>query len=81
RQNKRLRSLPIAIQQPKVVLNDDDTDNSSQSASLCCYSINVPDKTCIQTRELSSAASANGIFSENNLIPTSIEKLDINEQI
>ncbi|CAF2585295.1 unnamed protein product [Rotaria sp. Silwood2] len=81
RQKKRPRSLPIAIQQPKVVSNDDETDNSSQNDSLCYFSITVPEKNCFQTCESSSVTVANGIFSESNLITTSIDKLDINEQI
>lgn len=79
--NKRPRSLPIAIQQPKTLVNDDDTDASSQCASLCCYSMDVPEKTSIQKCEFSSTTPVNGILSENRLIPKPIEKLDINEQI
>lgn len=63
--NTRPRSLPIAIQQPKCVLNGDETDNSSQSDSLCQYSISIPEKNGFQTCKLTS----------------SIDQSDSNEQI
>ncbi|CAF1095658.1 unnamed protein product [Rotaria sp. Silwood1] len=81
RQKDRPRSLPIAIQQSKVVLNDDDTDNSSQNNSLCYFSLTVSEKICFQKCESSSVTATNGIFSTNHLITTSIDKLDINEQL
>ncbi|CAF3750512.1 unnamed protein product [Rotaria sordida] len=81
REKKRPRSLPIAIQQPKDVLDDDETDNSSPNGSLCYFSITIPEKNSFQTYESNSVVSSNGIFSEKKLIIPLIDKLNINEQI
>jgi len=74
-QNKRPRSLPIAIQQPKGILNDDETDNSSQSSPLCHCSVNISQKSRFRPCELNASA-----FSENTLATTSTDKSHINEQ-
>ncbi|CAF1059450.1 unnamed protein product [Rotaria sordida] len=81
REKKRPRSLPIAIQQPKDVLDDDETDNSSPNGSLCYFSITIPEKNSFQTYESNSVVSSNGIFLEKKLIIPLIDKLNINEQI
>ena len=74
-QHKRPRSLPIAIQQPKGMLNDDETDNSDQSSPLCHCSVNTSQKNHFRTCEVNTTA-----FSENNLTTTSTVKSHINQQ-
>jgi hypothetical protein len=72
-QNKRPRSLPIAIQQPKSVINDDETDNSSQNSPLCHCTINSSQKNRFRICELDLPT-----YSEPITIST--DKLHINEQ-
>ena len=91
--NKRPRSLPIAIQQPKGVLidhkhedddDDDELDNSLQNSLTChCSMMTSSRKKRFRTGELNHqptlnvATSANGLFSENTLISTTTDKLHI----
>jgi hypothetical protein len=71
-QNKRPRSLPIAIQQPKSVLNDDETDNSSQNSPVCQCTKNSSFRIC----DLNVTNFPDGIFSENNSTTTSTDKFE-----
>ena len=73
------RSLPIAIQQPKRVFNDDETDSSSPHNFLYPYSINESQKKRFRTCEVNAAISTNGRFSENDVIITSFDQLHVNE--
>ncbi len=65
-QTKRPRSLPIAIQQLKNVLNDDETDNDSPFYHC---TLNLSQTNRFRTCELTAPISENGL------------KLHINEQI
>ena len=86
-QNKRPRSLPIAIQQPKGVnigdtTEDEDEDESAKSSSrdnsLTCHCSAVSSrKKRFRTCDLSSTASANGLFAENTFASTATDKLHI----
>ena len=92
-QNKRPRSLPIAIQQPKGVPthnhddgdeDDDDSDYSLKNSLPCHCSILPSRKKRFRTCELNphppiltAAVSANGLYSENTLITTTTDKLHI----
>ncbi|UJR22085.1 hypothetical protein I4U23_025151 [Adineta vaga] len=75
-QNQRPRSLPIAIQQPKGLVNDDETDDSSRNSPLCQCSINNSQKNRFRPCDLSPDT-----FPENSLSTPAIDKLlHINEQ-
>ena len=92
-QNKRPRSLPIAIQQPKGLPmgnshqrddEDDESDYSLQNSLPCHCSMITSRKKRFRTCELNHPApnstaptSANGLFSENTLISTTTDKLHI----
>jgi hypothetical protein len=65
-QNKRPRSLPIAIQQVKRVINDD--DDSSQTSSLCHCSLNSSEKKRFRPCELNLVISPDGKLTENKTI-------------
>ncbi|CAF1175176.1 unnamed protein product [Adineta ricciae] len=74
--NQRPRSLPIAIQQPKSIVNDDETDNSSQNSPLCHCSISNSQKSRFRPCDLSPDT-----YPETNLTTPSTDKLHINEQV
>ncbi|CAF1390922.1 unnamed protein product [Adineta steineri] len=81
-QNKRPRSLPIAIQQSKGIIKDDDddddddeTDNSSQNSPPSShYSINLSQKTRFRPCELNT-----DIFPKTNLTIATTDKSNLNE--
>jgi len=63
---QRPRSLPIAIQQPKNVLNDDEINNNS---SFCPCTINSSQKNHFLPYELLATTSENGIELRSNEQP------------